>query len=81
MQQVQTSSIKGFTTVVDSTWKSFSGTVYYVESKFGTSTLTSAQRLARYAPGVDYRLQRWSYSWASRVGAYLGFGVGLGFSK
>ncbi|BAM86903.1 hypothetical protein S58_08920 [Bradyrhizobium oligotrophicum S58] len=35
---------QNLTTVVDSTWDSFFGRRYYVESKFGTSGLTGPQR-------------------------------------
>ena len=71
-------SIPGFSTIPDSTWQSLSGDIYYVESKFGTSGLTSAQRIARDALGDAYVVERWGYDWVARVGANLGFGLGLG---
>jgi len=73
-----TATIAGFTTEVDSTWMSLRGEVYYVESKFGTSGLTAAQRLARNALGDAYHVERWGYDFTGRVGAYAGGGLVLG---
>src|SRR5262249_30172782 len=36
--------VNGLSSVIDSSWESISGQAYFVESKFGNSTLTSAQR-------------------------------------
>jgi hypothetical protein len=66
----------GLTTIFDSVWESASGEVYYVESKFGTSGLTAAQRAAANALGDAYHVERWGYPFFQRVGAYLGGGAG-----
>lgn len=50
-----------FLTRFDSVWESLSGARYYVESKFGTSGLTSAQRAAQTALTDNYHVERWSY--------------------
>lgn len=68
----QTRSIPGQRTIVDSTWRSLSGSTYYVESKFGTAGLTSAQRAASNAVGNAYHVERWGYPFFERVGAYGG---------
>ncbi len=68
----QTASIPGFRTIVDSTWESASGVRYYVESKFGTSGLTAAQRLAANALGDAYEVEKWTYPFFGQVGNYLG---------
>lgn len=70
--------IPGMTTIADSAWRSANSVGYYIESKFGTSTLTAAQRLARDALGDIYHIERWGYDWVSRVGTTLGVGVGAG---
>jgi RHS repeat-associated protein len=63
----------GFTTEVDSTWNSFFGKRYYVESKFGKGSLTRAQRVAAAALPADiYRVERWGYPFFDRAGAYAG---------
>ena len=72
----QTRSIRGFRTIVDSTWESARGEVYYVESKFGTSGLTAAQRQAANALGEQYQVERWGYDFFQRDGGYLGGGTG-----
>jgi RHS repeat-associated protein len=56
------------------------GFTYYIESKFGTSTLTKAQRVAQKALGSRYIVDRWGYDYFGRAGGYLGgtAGVGLG---
>lgn len=54
----QSRSIPGQPTVVDSTWRSFRGSRYYVESKFGLSPLTRAQRAAALAMGDAYHVER-----------------------
>jgi RHS repeat-associated protein len=66
--------IPGQSTVADSVWRSLSGGIYYVESKFGLSTLTAAQRRAASALGSQYKVERWGYPFFGRVGAYLGGG-------
>jgi RHS repeat-associated protein len=72
----QTASIPGQRTIVDSTWRSLSGATYYVESKFGTSGLTAAQRAAQRAVGDAYHVERWGYPFFERVGAYAGGAAG-----
>lgn len=52
------------------------GVQYIVESKFGTSTLTSAQRAAQKTLGDLYQVERWGYDWVQRVGSQAGFGLG-----
>ncbi len=74
----QTTSIPGQTTIVDSTWRSITGRTYYVESKFGTSGLTAAQRRAQAAVGDAYRVERWGYPFFDRAGAAAGGAVGGG---
>lgn len=66
----------GLSTVFDSVWTSSSGELYYVESKFGTAGLTSAQRAAARALGDSYHVERWGYPFFRRVGGYVGFGAG-----
>jgi len=70
--ETQTRSIPGQRTIVDSTWRSIRGITYYVESKFGMSGLTKAQRAAQQAVGDLYHVERWGYSFFERVGAYIG---------
>jgi RHS repeat-associated protein len=65
-------SIPGQSTLVDSTWRSWSGTLYYTESKFGMSTLTKPQQRAAKALGDSYRLERWGYDFFGRAGSYFG---------
>lgn len=69
-------SIPGFSTFVDSTWQAVDGSIYYVESKFGLSSLTSAQRLANAALGAakggSYFVEQWGYPFFGQVGNYLG---------
>jgi RHS repeat-associated protein len=50
------------------------GVQYIVESKFGTSTLTAAQKAAQSVLGDAYQVERWGYDWVRRVGGNLGFG-------
>lgn len=69
-------SIPGQSTLVDSTWRSITGRIYYVESKFGTSGLTSAQRRAAQAMGDAYRVERWGYPFFNRAGAAAGGAAG-----
>jgi RHS repeat-associated protein len=64
--------IPGFTTIVDSTWQAADGSIYYVESKFGASGLTAAQRIAANALGDAYRVEKWTYPFFGKVGNYLG---------
>lgn len=73
--------IPGLSTIADSAWRSMSGAAYYVESKFGTSTLTSAQRIARDTLGDAYHIERWGYDWVGRVGSTLGNALGIGASS
>ena len=65
-------SIPGQSTQVDSTWRSIFGRNYYVEAKFGKSTLTKPQRRAAAALGDQYHVERWDYPFFGRVGAYFG---------
>src|SRR5262249_28188751 len=66
--------IPGQRSIADRTWDSLFGfgDRYYVESKFGTSSLTSAQRAAAKALGDQYQVERWGYPFFERVGAYFG---------
>ncbi len=64
--------LQGLTTTFDSVWDSSSGARYYVESKFGTSGLTAAQRAAANALGNAYQVERWTYPFFGQVGSYLG---------
>jgi RHS repeat-associated protein len=73
-----TATIPSQTTLVDSTWRSITGRIYYVESKFGTSGLTSAQRRAAQAMGDAYHVERWGYPFFDRAGAAAGSAVGGG---
>jgi hypothetical protein len=73
--------IPGLTTIADSAWKDISGSLYYVESKFGTSTLTKAQRTARDTLGDAYQVERWGYDWVGNVGSTLGNSLGIGMSS
>jgi hypothetical protein len=70
----------GLSTVFDSVWESLSGATYYVESKFGTSGLTAAQRAAQNALGDAYQVERWTYPFFGNVGGAAGgaFGGYLG---
>jgi hypothetical protein len=70
--------IQGFTTIADSQWQAVGGAIYYVESKFGASTLTSAQRVARDALGDLYKVERWGYDWVNSIGAGAGTAAGAG---
>ncbi|RDZ29494.1 RHS repeat-associated core domain-containing protein [Lysobacter silvisoli] len=76
--ETQTRSIPGYRTVVDSTWRSIRGTTYYVESKFGTSGLTKAQRAAANGMGDLYHVERWGYDFVGRAGAAAGGAAGGG---
>ena len=69
--------IDGLTTIADSQWQSLLGKIYYVESKFGTSGLTTAQRAAAAALGDAYQVERWTYPFFGRVGGYAG-GTAIG---
>ena len=68
-------TIPGLFTKVDSTWRTLTGRIKYVESKFGTSPLSDAQRLAA-ATEPNYVVERWSYEFFSRIGAYFGGATG-----
>jgi hypothetical protein len=48
----------------------------FVESKFGTGELTSAQRQASRLPGIDLEVQYWDYPTVSGIGA-AGIGAGV----
>ncbi|WP_321166292.1 RHS repeat-associated core domain-containing protein, partial [Luteimonas huabeiensis] len=74
--ETQTRSIPGYRTVVDSTWRSWRGATYYVESKFGSSGLTAAQRAAQRGVGDAYRVERWGYDLVGRAGAVGGGAIG-----
>jgi hypothetical protein len=72
--------IPGYSSIADSAWQSLSGDLYYVESKFGMSTLTAAQQAAQAGLGDAYQVERWGYNWVGGVGANFGIGAGLGVS-
>jgi len=78
--ETQTRSIPGHSTVVDSTWRNARREIYYVESKFGNSALTPAQRIARDNLGDAYHVERWGYDFVERVGAYVG-GAGTSIAR
>jgi RHS repeat-associated protein len=67
--------IPGLATRADSEWIK-RGMSYFVESKFGNSPLSSAQKVAQRVLGASYHVERWGYDFVGRVGAYLGGGVG-----
>lgn len=67
-----TAVIPGYSTKVDSAWTSLSGKIYYVESKFGKSTLTKPQIKARDGLGDQYVVERWGYDFFGRLGSYVG---------
>jgi RHS repeat-associated protein len=69
-------TIPGQTTIVDSVWRSITGATYYVESKFGTSGLTAAQRRAAQALGDAYHVERWGYPFFNNAGAAAGGAAG-----
>ncbi len=50
----------------------------YVEAKFGTSTLTPAQRAGSAQAGADWITERWTYPWISTQSARLGQLLGGG---
>jgi uncharacterized protein (DUF1778 family) len=50
---------RNLTTRINSQCKSIRGVVYYVESKFGTFTLSSAQRTAQSVLADSHRVERW----------------------
>jgi RHS repeat-associated protein len=68
-------TIPGFRTQVDITFRNLLGGLYYLEAKFGKSTLTKAQRLAAQSVAA-YHVDRWTYPFFGRIGAYLGAGTG-----
>jgi len=68
-------TIPGLSTKVDSTWRTITGAIKYVESKFGTSPLSGPQRVAA-ATEPNYVVERWGYDFFSRVGAYFGGATG-----
>jgi RHS repeat-associated protein len=72
-------TLPGTFTTVDWQFRSVAdwSTLVNVEAKFGTSGLTSAQRLAnRVLP--NYEVDRFTYSWLSRSGTALGTSLGSG---
>src|SRR5262249_35310312 len=73
-------AISGYTTIADSVWRSRAGSIYYVESKFGYSTLTNPQRFAQQGLGTQYVVERWGYDWVGGMGARAGAFLGLGVS-
>jgi RHS repeat-associated protein len=55
------------------------GATLYVEAKFGTSTLTSAQRIASNRLGDNWITESWTYGWIGSTAAGAGNAVmGLG---
>jgi RHS repeat-associated protein len=66
----------GFRTIFDAKWLSRAGKIFYEETKFGTSTLTKAQRAAQSTLGDAYVVQRWGYDWVKSVGAIGGGSAG-----
>lgn len=55
------------------------GATLYVEAKFGTSTLTSAQRVAANRLGENWITESWTYGWMGSTAAGAGNAVmGLG---
>ena len=64
--------IPGQTTRPDSVWTSRGGERYYVESKFGKSSLTGPQRKAARELGDSYHVERWGYDFFDKVGGYVG---------
>jgi RHS repeat-associated protein len=64
--------IPGQRTIADSTWRARDKTIYYVESKFGTSGLTKPQRAAQRSLGDSYQVDRWTYPWIGDVGSRVG---------
>ena len=75
--ETQTKSIPNYSTKVDSTWSSWRNETYWVESKFGKSSLTNAQKLADFdlGPSGLYRVERWGYPFFERIGGYAGGGI------
>jgi hypothetical protein len=80
-RRVRQNYIPGYRTRPDSVWNSFFGKRYYVETKFGKSTLTSAQRAARDGLGEQYLVERWSYEFFGRLGGYVGGSAGWGIGE
>jgi RHS repeat-associated protein len=70
----------GLKTVTDFTYVK-NGFLHVIESKFGKSTLTSAQRAAQKALGSNYHVSRWSYGFFENAGGGLGgtAAAGIGF--
>jgi RHS repeat-associated protein len=64
--------IPGQTTIADSYWRAMDGTKYWVESKFGTSSLSPAQKAAQKALGAAYHVEKWTYPWVGEVGSTAG---------
>ena len=74
-------NIPGLRTIPDWVLLDTSGIVYFVESKFGKSALTAAQKEAlRQLGPVAYRVERWSYNFFAGVGGGVG-GAGVGGSQ
>jgi len=75
-------TIPGHRTIVDSTWRSLDGSLYYVESKFGKSQLSRLQKKAYAVLGPEqYRIERWDYAFFGRIGAYTGGSGAVGFNR
>ncbi|MCH7290781.1 hypothetical protein MMP65_04780 [Acinetobacter sp. ANC 3926] len=68
--------VDGLTTKFDSVWKTRNGSIFYVESKFGTSGLTKPQRIAQKVLGDTYKVDKWTYLWFSKVGGNIGTVMG-----
>ena len=79
-RRIDENRIPGYRTRPDSVWDSLLGNRYYVESKFGKSNLTNAQRVARDWLDDQYHIERWSYDFFGRVGGYGGGAAGWGAS-
>ena len=74
-----TTGIAGLTARPDWIFYDASGLLYYVESKFGLSSLTKAQREALAALGpITFRVERSGYEFFSGVGAGLA-GISTGY--
>jgi RHS repeat-associated protein len=56
-------------TRADLTMRNLDGSGVYIESKFGTGSLSSSQRLARDKLGDSYIVDYWTYDWVGRAGA------------
>lgn len=57
------------------------GRTRYIESKFGTSDLTKAQKRAREGLGDDYIVDRWTYDFFGDWGGRIGGAAGIAGSR